>query len=134
MHTQNTCAETTDITFSPVAPEAASAPPAEAPTIDHYRLILAIRGILKRCETEDRNTQAMVAITALIEAGVNTGPHIVRFAKALAFDPAHFGAFLKKSTGSIRGHHLWKRNSAGIYDLLGAASEPQLLTVPVLFE
>ncbi|MHA0328814.1 hypothetical protein [Sphingomonas melonis] len=106
---------------------------AESSDIAFYRLILAIRDMLKRCQSEDRNTQAMLAITALIEGGVNTGPRIVGTAKNLGFKPAHFGAVLKKSTGSVRGHHLWNRKSGGVYEVLGPASEPQLVTVPDLF-
>ncbi|WP_294210609.1 hypothetical protein [uncultured Sphingomonas sp.] len=123
-------ATTVNTTSMPDAP-----PPALAklPDMAFYRVILAVRAMLKRCETEDRNTQAMLAITALIEAGVDTGPCIVGSAKALGFDRAHFGAFLRKSTGSIRGHHLWKRKSNGVYEVLGPASEPQLVTVPDLF-
>lgn len=128
MHTGTTNAA--NMVSLPDAPQPIVAEPSD---IAFYRLILAIRGMLKLCQSEDRNTQAMLAITALIEGGIDTGPRIVGTAKNLGFKPAHFGAVLKKSTGSVRGHHSWKRKSNGIYEVLGAASEPQLVTVPDLF-
>jgi hypothetical protein len=86
----------------------------EPTTNADYDALLGIREMLDGCEA-NQNERAIVAITALIEAGFNTGPRIVGAAKWLGFDPAHAGAVLKKSTGPNSARHWWKRCIDGIY-------------------
>lgn len=52
--------------------------------------------MLGACSAPDKNDRLIIAITALIEAGVNTGPRIIGSAIRNDFKRGHAGAVLKK--------------------------------------
>lgn len=71
-----------------------------------------IRRLLEGCGTNN-NDKAIVAISALIGDGIDTGPAIVAALQKLSFNGQHAGAIL--ATG--RGKH-WSRDDDGRYALL----------------
>ena len=61
-----------------------------------------IRQLLDACGTSNRHDLAIVAIEALIEEGVNTGPAIIGAARSLGFKASHAGA-IGEERGRQRG-------------------------------
>lgn len=76
-----------------------------------------VRQLLDGCGTSNRNDLAVVAVEALIETGVNTGPAIVGAARSLGFKASHVGAVLSKSGGGNPVRHRWQCGSDGVYRL-----------------
>lgn len=76
-----------------------------------------VRQLLDGCGTSNRNDLAVVAVEALIEAGVNTGPSIVGAARSLGFKASHVGAVLGRSEGGNPARHHWQRGSDDVYRL-----------------
>ncbi len=76
-----------------------------------------IQRMLDDCDTSNRNDLLMIAIEALIDRGVDTGPRIVGAAASMGFKRAHAGAVLSKSEGGSPDRHRWQRGSDGIYRL-----------------
>lgn len=79
-----------------------------------------IRRLLDGCGTSNLNDLAIVAIEALIEEGVDTGPQIVGAARSLGFNARHVGAILGRSEGGNPARHRWQRGADGVYRLHGA--------------
>lgn len=57
----------------------------------------------------------MALISACLDVGVNTGKEIVGMVGALGFDRKHVGTMLTKETGSVVGHHRWRKATYGVY-------------------
>lgn len=83
------------------------------PTAD----IDGIGRMLDGCGTDNRNDLLIIAIEALIDGGVNTGPDIVSAAVALGFKPSHAGKILSASQGTNPNRHRWQRGVNGVYCL-----------------
>lgn len=73
--------------------------------------------MLDDCGTSNRNDLLVIAIKALIDGGVDTGPRIVGAAASMGFKRAHAGAVLSKSEGGSPDRHRWHRGSDGVYRL-----------------
>lgn len=73
--------------------------------------------MLDGCYTGNRNDLLIIAIEALIEGGVNTGPGIVSAAVALGFKASHAGVILRANRGSSPDRHRWQRGGDGVYYL-----------------
>ena len=78
--------------------------------------------LLSACDTLNRNDQLVVAIKALIAAGVNTKPRVIGAATRLGFNRGHAGATLSKSEGSDPDRHRWQLGPEGVYRLHAAAA------------
>lgn len=66
--------------------------------------------ILKRVSGPNKNDEADVLISALIDRGINTGPRIIGAAKRLDLDGRHAGIRLREGIG-----HRWSRDKDGTY-------------------
>ncbi len=88
-------------------------PSAPAPKVDVDALLQKIRIDLDGCRTTDRNVLLTIAIEALMNASVDTGPQIVGAAVSLGFPRKHVGVMLGKGRG-------WLRGADGRYRLLAA--------------
>jgi len=82
-----------------------------------------IKRMLDDCQTSNKNDLVVIAIEALIGAGVNIGPRIIGAARSIGFDPKHAGAVLGRSEGRDPGRHRWQRDSDGVYRLHSAAQK-----------
>ncbi len=76
-----------------------------------------LRQLLDACGTSNRHDLVIVAIEALIEEGVNTGPQIIGAARSLGFKACHVGVILGKSEGGNPDRHRWQRGTDGVYRL-----------------
>ncbi|WP_375381531.1 hypothetical protein [uncultured Sphingomonas sp.] len=104
-----------DITFSSGVPICAPAP---AAPVDIDLVLHRVRQMLDGCGSANRNDLLVIAITALIEEGVNTGPRIIEAAATLGFSRGHAGSVLSKSTGDSPARHKWRRGIDGVYATL----------------
>jgi len=64
---------------------------------------------LESCGT-NLHDHADVALSALIDRGINTGPRLIGAAKRLGFKGRHAGIILKAGIG-----HRWSRDEEGTY-------------------
>lgn len=109
MHSATGGISAADIT---VPSSAAALPPIAIDGVLHR-----VREMLDGCGTSNRNDLLVIAIEALIEAGVDAGPRIVGAAASLGFKPAHAGALLATGEGGSPERHRWQRGSDGVYRL-----------------
>lgn len=91
--------------------------PSSPQTIAIDEILHSIRQMLDGCGTSNRNDLAIIAIEALIDVGVNTGPRIIGAAVSIGFNRAHVGAILTKSEGGNPDRHRWQRDAEGTYRL-----------------
>ncbi len=77
-----------------------------------------VRQMLDGCGTGNRNDLLVIAISALIEAGVNTRGAIVGAAISLGFKCGHAGAILSNSIGGNPSRAKWQRGAEGVYAVL----------------
>ncbi len=97
-----------DIIIAAVPPAAATLP-IDAPEEVVNALFRDFRDLMQACGT-NKNDKADVLITALIDAGINTGPRIIGAAKRLDLDGQHAGIRLKEGIGQR-----WSRDRYGKY-------------------
>jgi hypothetical protein len=76
-----------------------------------------IRQLLDACGTSNRHDLVIVAIKALIEESVDTGPQIIGAMRSLGFKASHVGVILGKSEGGNPDRHRWQRGTDRMYRL-----------------
>lgn len=67
----------------------------------------------------NRNDQVIALVTACIGESIDTTKHICEVLARLGFKPAHVAMILKTNTGGNPERHLWSKDEAGRYRLLG---------------
>lgn len=92
---------------------------APAPPCGSSERSARLRGLIDACQPgTNRHDQAIVAITACIEEGLNTRAGIIAEMRQLGFDPRHVAITLNGGSGVDPRSHRWRRDAAGQYALL----------------
>ena len=79
------------------------------------RIFGGIRELLNACKGANARDRATIAISALIDNGINTRPRILGSMKKLYFNPNQTIVVLDARTGIDPSRCHWRLDEAGIY-------------------
>ena len=102
-----------DIIFS--TEKAVPLPPPTNAKLDMETIDHSIYQMLGNCGASNGHDRLIIAIKALIEAGLNTRPQIIAAAMRNGFGRKHAAVVLAKSEGSNPRRDQWQRDEAGVY-------------------
>ena len=84
------------------------------PADEWQKFMAGLRELDAACGT-NKHDRATALICACIDAGINTGGHIIAVLRSLDFNPRHVGTLLHHNTGDNPKRFQWTRDPSGAY-------------------
>ena len=87
---------------------------ARMPEEEFERFMRGLRELDDMCGC-NKNDSVIALTCACIDAGINTGSHIIATLRQLGYNVRHIGMMLHHNTGNNSERYLWTRSETGAY-------------------